>query len=260
MITFIHSGDVGDVCYCLPAMRAACHGEKFRLLLGNLIHVRRDFDPDWAESLAKLIRIQPYIEECRYWKTGDKWDFNCDVFRQYLIQGWRKGKTIASYACDSMNVDYGCTNHPWLWIDEPWCVDGCPVVVNRTNRYNNHTFPWVTVYNKYRGRMVFIGLEQEHARFCDTIGPLPYCKTSNLLEAARMIAGAKLFIGNQSVCYAIAEGLKQNTVQEADRRLPDCVWPRHNAFIGFDQRVALPELLTLQHAPIQCLPKEPVPA
>lgn len=250
MLTFIHSGDIGDAIYSLPVMRSAAHGERFRVLLGNLIHVRRDFDPVWAENLASLVRIQPYIYECRYWKIGDTWDVNCDLFRKYLMAYHVRGKNIASYVCDALQQDYGCTSGPWLWIDEPWCVDGCPIVVNRTFRYNNPMFPWVTIYNKYRGRMVFIGTQEEHTRFCDTIGSLPFCPTKNLLEVARMIAGAKLFIGNQSVCYAIAEGFKQNTIQEADRRVPDCIWPRHNAIIGFDQRVPLPEIEAIRHVNI----------
>jgi hypothetical protein len=49
------------------------------------------------------------------------------------------------------------------------------------------------------------------------------------MELAEVIEGAELFIGNQSVANAIAEGLKKRMIQEVSHELPDCIFKRDNA-------------------------------
>ena len=39
---------------------------------------------------------------------------------------------------------------------------------------------------------------------------------------ARIIAGSKIFIGNQSTPFAIAEGMKHNRILETDITIPNC--------------------------------------
>ena len=77
--------------------------------------------------------------------------------------------------------------------------------------------------------MVFIGLPVEHTTFCEEFGHVEYLPTETLLEAAQAIARAASFIGNQSSCNAIAEGLKHRLIQETDLSSPDCIYPRANA-------------------------------
>lgn len=239
--TFIHSGDVGDVIYALPALRHMSP-MGFNLILGTKTKTRRPFDDVWVANVASLLSIQTYIN--RVWKqsVSDRWDFDCDPFRKLLINNWRRGKNITSYVCDLFRVPYECSNQPWITIDMPLHVEGRPVCVNRTQRYRNHRFPWHRVYNAYRDKMFFVGTVKEYDDFQSKVGPLPYCETPTLLDVARLIAGSKLFIGNQSVSYAIAEGLKHPTVQEADPKLCDCIWYRRNAHIGHDQYVELPTI------------------
>ena len=66
--------------------------------------------------------------------------------------------------------------------------------------------------------------------------------TRDLLQAAEVIAGAELFIGNQSCPRAIAEGLKVAVVQETDRSRDNCHWERPNAWYGYRSCVHLPDL------------------
>lgn len=99
---------------------------------------------------------------------------------------------------------------------------------------------------KYRENIVFIGLESEWKDFIKLYQPKAlqvwFFKPENLLEAAEIIAGSELFIGNQSCCYAIAEGLKHNTVQETDIRCPDCIFTRANAQYVPGDTYSLPDL------------------
>ena len=67
-------------------------------------------------------------------------------------------------------------------------------------------------------------------------------KTKGLLEAAQVIAGAKLFVGNQTATHAIAEGLKKPIVLEVWREGPNCIVHRPGVVHGWDRNVVLPEL------------------
>jgi ADP-heptose:LPS heptosyltransferase len=71
---------------------------------------------------------------------------------------------------------------------------------------------------------------------------VPHQPTSNLLEAARVIAGADLFVGNQSCCFWIAEAMKKKLVLEVWPQGPNSNVFRDGATQGFDQNVWLPEI------------------
>lgn len=232
---------MGDVIYALPVLRhMQPHG--FSLILGTKTRTRRPFDKAWAENLASLLAIQPYIKDVRLQKPGDRWIGDCDQFRPLLIRKWVRGRTITSYVCELFGVPWAVGDTQWLTVDYPLVIEECPVIINRTHRYRNHRFPWHKVYHKYQERCAFVGTLDEYDTFQREVGPLPYCETPTLLDVARVIAGSKLFVGNQSVAYAIAEGLKHTVVQETNPKLCDCMFRRHNAFFGFDANVKLPDI------------------
>jgi ADP-heptose:LPS heptosyltransferase len=54
-------------------------------------------------------------------------------------------------------------------------------------------------------------------------------KTETILDLARVIAGAGVFIGNQSAPMAIALGLGKNVIQECWQANPNCLFRRDNA-------------------------------
>ena len=118
------------------------------------------------------------------------------------------------------------SHEPWLKITpDPWS----PIVINRTTRYQNHFFPWEQLVEAFGSEMLFLGHPQEYQDFCDHYGMIGYLPTIDLFKAAEVIAGSELFIGNQSSCNAIAEGLKHRLIQETDLSTPDCIYPRENA-------------------------------
>jgi hypothetical protein len=75
-----------------------------------------------------------------------------------------------------------------------------------------------------------------------TCGEVPHYKTKTLLEAARVIAGADLYVGNQTATHAIAEGLKKRIILEVWPEGPNCIVHRPGVVHGWDQYVKLPEL------------------
>jgi GT2 family glycosyltransferase/tetratricopeptide (TPR) repeat protein len=82
------------------------------------------------------------------------------------------------------------------------------------------------VLDAVRESAVFVGTPAEHKEFVREFGIVPYQPTADLLELARVIAGAALFVGNQSCPYAIAEALKVPALQETREVDPNCVYLR----------------------------------
>ncbi len=93
-----------------------------------------------------------------------------------------------------------------------------------------------------------MGLKKEYDAFCkdwnvtDEVG---FHGTGNFWDLACAINACDLFVGNQSAPYAIAEGLKKQTIQETRIDVddgPDCLFDRPNAQFVFDGNVELPDL------------------
>ena len=101
-------------------------------------------------------------------------------------------------------------------------------VFARTFRYRNPRSEevWRSVLSNKNAlpKSIFVGLPEEHADFESYFGiTVPYYKCATLLEMAEVIAGSNQLFGNQSVAYAIAQGLGKNTCLETipDRSLQE---------------------------------------
>lgn len=230
MRTFKHSGAIGDIIYSLPAVRALGGGIFY---IGDSSKILQ-----WSESLEYLLRLQPYIADVRFGDT--EVDYNLDAFRNHL----KPKTTVPDLHLDYLGLSRSERNSAWLTVDAPVSIPEFPVVINRTFRYLNNAFPWVGVKDKYGDKACFIGYEEEHAEFKNQFDwDIPHVQTANLLEAARLISGAKLFIGNQSSCYAVSEGLKKKpTVLEVWPFDPNCLFSRPGVYHGWDKSVTLPDV------------------
>ncbi len=58
----------------------------------------------------------------------------------------------------------------------------------------------------------------------------------NFLELAAVIAGSKLFIGNQSFPFSIAEGLKATRLLEVYHRIPNVIPEGKNGYDFYFQK------------------------
>jgi glycosyltransferase involved in cell wall biosynthesis len=131
---------------------------------------------------------------------------------------------------------------PWLNVPVPRYY--ARVIINRSARYHNPTFRWDLVLQAYKGEIAFIGHPLEHAAFTTQWGRVPYLATTDLLDAASVIAGAKLFIGNQSCCYAIAEALKVPAILETCPSGSNTLFDRPTVVRGVTANTVLPAIDT----------------
>jgi hypothetical protein len=168
----------------------------------------------FAESLIPLLKLQSCFAEVKLW-DGEPVDLDLDGFR---ASGFPHSRgDIALY----YSHVWAC--QPRLW--QPWLtVEAEPnsfILVNRTQRYHNPRISYkflATVPN-----VRFVGLAEEYKAFRKEQGVnVPHLKTRGLLDLAKAIAGCRLFVGNQSAAWTIAEGLKVKRLVEMSPDAPNC--------------------------------------
>lgn len=206
-INLLHSGAAGDLLYTLPTAKS--------FGMANIYIDEKYITKEAISILIPLIKSQPYINECKKFE-GERIDLDMDRFR---VVGGSK-YTLLSLIQLSMYNRYYNLSEPWILNIEPQYVSD--IIVNRTTRYPG-SLDWQYLVHKYKDRMTFIGTKEEHTKFCNDFEEVAYHATPDFLIVAQIIKGSKLFIGNQSVCYSIAEGMKHERVLEVCFDVPNCM-------------------------------------
>lgn len=249
MSSFRHAGDLGDIVYALPTIRALGGGT---LYIEAATYTRSTLTPDRWCGADVLIKRQPYIKDVLPWSPRIATGFNLNDFRPKMMAGLQSRnielmrRSLADWCLDTFQLDLAERDHQWIECPARSVAE---VIINRTgpgraphNVYHNPAFPWRRVIDKYAGRIGFIGTPIEHAVFCSSFGDVPYVMTDNLDDAAQVIAGCRLFVGNQSCCYAIAEGMKKPAILEVWPAGPNCLFYRNHVIHGWTHDFPLPEL------------------
>lgn len=221
---FFHSGDLGDICAMLPAVRQLGGG---KIIIGHQEGVgnREPMKGARFESLKPLLEIQPYITGVEYDDDASYATHNMALFRH----DFRRWESLAHWqgrhvGITSLNVE------PWLEVGD--VEKHGKVVISRSHRCHNPFFPWDELIGRHRHKVVFVGLESERAALQTDIGSaftIPYQPTENLLDLARFIAGSSLCIMNQSCPFWLAIGLGVDLIQETSDDTPNSIIERSNA-------------------------------
>jgi hypothetical protein len=238
---FHHSGDLGDIIYSLATVKALGGGVLY-LSSDNRFpypgNTRVKMDHPAANLITPFIEAQDYIWQCKYTpKTPHSTDHDLNKFR-LAYQTANSDNFVSLYHLHSKPFKVTLDESPWLQVDDPIWVPSRPIVVARSHRYHNDHFPWRRLVENHGGQMVFVGVQAEYETFKQAFAGRcpPWIPTANVMELARVIAGASVFIGNQSAPMAIAAGLGKNLIEECWQGNPNCLFPkRKNAiFWGVD--------------------------
>jgi hypothetical protein len=250
--SFLSSGDLGDIVLSLPAVKAAGGGTYYFV------------DRPWTKNLTQrahlitpLLEAQPYIDEVVVGEPPDdvKADERFHDFSTFRFNGHPYGIRLALLHSRHVGIEIDeVFDVPWLIAPEPDTSYKDTVVFARSHRYRNPCFPWREIVNAYRGCSVFIGTELEHSDFEANFGKTPYVKTPTLLDAANILAGCFMFVGNQSSPNTVADGLCIPKVLEVCLFQPDCLYPKDNAWFCYGQSLELPRpkggtIITREWAP-----------
>jgi hypothetical protein len=246
MRSFRHAGDLGDVVAGLPVIRFFGGGV---LYLESAQYTRVPLVKANWRGLDKILLAQHYITDVREF-NGEPIEFNLNDWRWQLMKSLRMGandkKSLLAWQLDQYSIPHDQADTPWLQI-EPRKV--ARVVINRTGTgrerkhvYQNPDFPWHYVWRKYKDDAVFVGTPDEHEAFCASCGAIPMVETKDLYEAAHVISGCDLFIGNQSVCFWLACAMFKPIVLEVWPLGANCLITRPNIVHGWNRGVGLPDL------------------
>lgn len=187
-------------------------------------------DKQWS-LLKPLIEAQPYIERTEIWE-GQKADIDLDIIRGNEYSPMPIGDLArwTWYAHPLLACDL---SEKWLHVpklqDNHWIKDR--IIINVTSRYRNPLINY-TFLQEHADKIIFAGTKEEHTDFCnDNDIIVSYLEVNNFLELAQFINECKFFIGNQSMCWWIADALKVKRMLEVCWEAPNC--PPHGAD-GYD--------------------------
>jgi len=207
VVNLYHSGDLGDVVYAIPALRRLANPAHLTLYPNPGV-TRQVMDEANAGMILPLLNAQHGVSgdwKPGYGAEGLRIDFAVRRF-------YRNGYNLADIHSNWVGHDHWDRCLPWLTAAPR--KHKYRIAVSRSARYRNSSFDWSGLYKQFEGRAVFVGGDWEYENFCQEIGHIDYIPTPSLLEAAQVMMGCDLFIGNQSCPRAIAEGLKMPVVVE----------------------------------------------
>ena len=232
-INFKHSGNLGDIIYALPAMYALAGEAKINLYLQTDNFVETDHKHplgnvvlnDKSVSLLKpLLLTQHQFNSLEIYQENQPIDYDLDLFRTMPLH-FDKGH-ISRWYFNVFATTYDL-GKPWITVKpEPSMND--KIVIARSVRYNAPAidYSFLKTYNN----LIFIGLPEEYELMKLSIPQLEYKKTTDFLSLASAIAGAKLFIGNQSFPYSLAEAIKVPRILESYYLSPNVIPEGENAY------------------------------
>jgi hypothetical protein len=228
-ISVSHSGNAGDVIFALPTLK------KLHELSGLPVHLYLKLDQPlnmtgfsshplgnvmlnqkMAGMLLPLLDAQPYLAKAGV-LDGQDILVNMDYFRTGAIN--LEHSNIARWC------SYITGMSPELW--QSWLsVEADPsyrntIVVARSERYRNTTIDY-SFLRKY-SNLAFVGVEPEYEDMKRAIPELKWVQVASFRELASIIAGCRLFIGNQSFPFSLAEGLKVNRILEVYYHIPNVI-------------------------------------
>lgn len=237
-ITFLHSGDMGDLIAGLAVVKELCDRENKKAILyldttggmtcndeqlNRIVGVQSrnkglKFNDKAYSFITPVIEIQDYIERVEKWTpeiTLDKIDYNLNKFRVAFCDNEIAAKTNRNLVYlhqVAFGLEMGYKG-PWMTCDKKDFPK--KTVISRSCRCQSaHAF--FCLYEELIGeKAYFIGTDLEYAAFCDSIKCSPErFEVKNALEAAVLLNSADQIIANSTLFFWIAVALGKSLVHE----------------------------------------------
>ena len=234
-ISFLHYGHLGDIINSLPVIQELSKIKKCNLFIEKdkkiPEHVVSKDHPSGRvylvensiNKLIPLLKYQKFLNNVEVYKD-QKIDIDLNFFRELPI----------NFNIDSVRWYShltGCfpnlTNN-YLEVHNNSKFQNYVVIMRSLRRQNKQLdFSFLSNYKN----LVFVGLKDEFDDLKGQINNLEFYDCKDFLELASIIRSSKLFIGNLSFGFAIAEALKVPRLLESAPNFP-LVYPNGN--YGYD--------------------------
>jgi hypothetical protein len=233
VVNFCHHGHLGDVIYSIPCMLALSKGKPINLFLNTKVkntyhgslkhHSVQNISVGSLQFLKPLIEAQLDFLVCKALEN-ESYDYNLNNIHLFPFN-LKVGNIVRWYFL-TYGVNYDTTK-PWLNV-KPNETFKDSILIARSFRYRSPGIDY-SFLSKY-DNLNFIGLQDEYEDMKLAIPNLQHLKVTSALELAECIAGCKLFIGNQSFPFAVAEAIKVKRVLEVDFLTPNVMVDGPNGF------------------------------
>ena len=237
-LNFKHSGRLGDIIYSLPLIKKIVEstGEMADLYIpsdvpshlgGGVFHPGGELmvSRSLFSFISPLLEIQPYLNAVHFVESSMLPDeyFDLDRFKSSglnlkagLIQGWYRKSFGISFPIES----------PWLSIaesEQSGDVSFYKVLIGRTTRFCNTSINYS--FLDEIDNVGFIGLDYEYEDFVKRykLSNVEHVPVSDAVQMAHLMKRCEVYIGNQSLNFAIADGLKVNRALEVFEPVPNVV-------------------------------------
>ena len=245
-ISFLHSGDMGDIIASLPTVKEICERENAKAILyldtsggmlsnddeelDNVIRTQTNnrglkFNDAGYEFLAPLLSVQDYIGKVEKYSGPHLCHIDCNLnafrkaFRdkQTIIKTNQNLMYLHQVSC---GLEFGYKG-PWLKVPNDDGTLMYDTVLARTSRYQSAHVFFAAHENRLK-QAHFIGTDFEYALWENTFGFKPVRhNVKNALEAAVTISKSHYFLSNGTLFYWIALGLGHgNIVHELGVDIP----------------------------------------
>lgn len=191
------------------------------------------FNDYMFDMMRPLLLAQPYVEDFMVY-SGEAVDVDFDLIRMERFTNQPLGSINRwpFYVFPEMNCDLSV---PWLHVPPQTTLK---VIINFTQRYRNY---FLTYYflKPHQDRIVFAGLGKERDAFCKQWGlDIPLLEVDHFWDLAQKIKGCNFFIGNQSMCFQLAEAMKIPRMLEVFQLMPNVIPHGKNAYDYYHQQAA----------------------
>ena len=233
-IVFKTKGNAGDIIYALPSIKMICEKRNAQAVIYIQLNqpsdildhpVKNEGKPVMVsrtmyDMLRPLLIAQSYVKDVLYFENESipAIDYDLDRFR------------VDNLNLSSGNIAQWINNsypelRPNLYEPSIQVADNIKakdyIIVNRSSRYQNLFFDYSQL-SKYEN-VYFVGVESEFKALRLHNPNIIHLQVPNFCKMAEYIANCKLFIGNQSMAFSIAEQLKVPRILEQYAHAPNVI-------------------------------------
>ena len=235
-LTFLHSGQLGDLIYSLATIKVLSKYHKCKLY----IQVDKPMPLDYTDRSKKvfiskrsgdlilpLLKSQDFLDRVDIYKD-EEIDINLDLFRDIPINLTFHSSRWFSHMC-GININL---ENSFLSV-KPHNLIKNKIIVQKSPRYGNAFINFKFLKNTKN--LLCIGLKDEFQDLKKDIDNLEFYDCRDFLEMAEILKASKFYIGNFSFQYVISEGLKVPRLLAASIDFPVGFPVGSNAFDAYHQ-------------------------
>lgn len=203
MLTFKHTGKMGDLIFSLPTIEA----------MGGGILYLPEKGPEVSNLYSQmymLLKYQPYIHDVLLYPDCDQYgtmplkvDIDLDKHRTHRQRG--KVNMVQRYF-DVFGIDMRV---PGKWLCFPQLIKPVDATLfSLTSRFRERSrVNWKSVFRQVNGDKFFVGTREEYAAFERNVAPIQYLECIDVAGLAININQTSALYCNQSLPLALAIAL-----------------------------------------------------